>query len=176
LPAAGETDAALRRKLQRRQVKLDASPEGGPTRANLWDIARLRVSRHLCDLNFDAQRAFGLAKLCVELAYKTLMTGSQAFSADAGERQEFKYLVSLRANPIPGGVRIITVLPDAPQRGLIELALAASDPQNVILPVHALVLDAWHSLPNLPLDVAEWMNASRTKMRALQARGDKRSV
>jgi hypothetical protein len=69
LPAAGETDASLRRKLQR-QVKLDASPDGGPTQANLWDIARLRVSRHLCDLNFDAQLSFGLAKLFVDLAYK----------------------------------------------------------------------------------------------------------
>jgi hypothetical protein len=176
LLAAGETDAALRRKLQRRQVKLDASPDGGPTQANLWDIARLRVSRHLCDLNFDAQRSFGLAELFVDLAYKNLMTGRQAFSADAGERQEFKYLVSLRANPIPGGVRIVTVLPDDPQRGLMELALAASDPQNVILPVHAFVLDAWHTLPNLPLDVAAWMNASRKKMHALQSRGDKRSI
>jgi hypothetical protein len=170
LPAVGETEATLRRKLQCHQVTLEATPDDGSTQANLWDIARLRVSRHLCDLNFDALRAFSLAKLFVELAYKNLMTGRQAFSAEAGERQEFKYLVSLRANPIPGGVRIVTILPHDPQRGLIELALAASDPQNVILPVHAIVLDAWHSLPNLPFDVAAWLYASRNNMHALQSR------
>jgi hypothetical protein len=70
-------------------------------------------------------------------------------------------------------VRIITVLPDAPQRGVIELALGASDPQNVIVPVHALVLDIWGRLPNLPLKIAEWVLASKRKLHALESRSGK---
>ena len=67
--------------------------------------------------------------MLVEFAYKDLMRGREAFGAIAGQLQEITYVLSLRAQPIPVGVHIITVLPDAPQRGVIELALGASDPK-----------------------------------------------
>ena len=56
---------------------------------------------------------------------------------------------------------------------LIELALGASDPQNVIVPVHALVLDVWRRLPNLPLEIAEWALASKRKLRTVESRSGK---
>jgi hypothetical protein len=169
----GETDTTLRRKLELGQVKLDATYSGEATEVNLWDIARLHIARHLRQLNFESERAFALAEMLVEFAYKDLMRGREAFSAIAGQLQEITYVLSLRAQPIPVGVRIITVLPDAPQRGVIELALGASDPQNVIVPVHALVLDIWGRLPNLPLEIAEWVLASKRKLHALESRNGK---
>jgi hypothetical protein len=169
----GETDATLRRKLELGQVKLDATYGGEATEVSLWDIARLHIARHLRQLNFESERALALAEILVEFAYKDLITGREAFSAIAGQLQEITYLLSLRAQPIPVGVRIIKVLPDAPQRGLIELALGASDPQNVIVPIHALVLDIWRRLPNMPLEIAEWVLASKRKLQVLESRSGK---
>jgi hypothetical protein len=173
LPVLGETEATLRGKLELGHVKLEETYAGEATEVSLWDIARLHIAQRLRQLNFESERAFALAELLVALAYKDLMTGSEVFSAVAGQLQEITYVLSLRAQPIPVGVRIITVLPDAPQRGLIELALGASDPQNVIVPVHALVLDVWRRLPNLPLEIAEWVLASKRKLGTVESRSGK---
>ena len=167
MAAVGETDAALRRKLQRDQVKLEAHADEGRTRATIWDIARMRVARYHCDIGLEAEQAFGLAKFLVDLAYKELISGAKSFTASAGGQQKFLFAVFFRVGPTPGGPRIISVNPDDPQSDLAEIGLQASNPRNIVVPLHELVLDAWYSLPNLPGDVAAWMEASSKKMRAL---------
>ena len=86
----GETDTTLRRKLELGQVKLDATYSGEATEVNLWDIARLHIARHLRQLNFESERAFALAEMLVEFAYKDLMRGREAFSAIAGQLQRLR--------------------------------------------------------------------------------------
>ncbi|HEY4981258.1 MAG TPA: hypothetical protein VII24_04790 [Pseudolabrys sp.] len=172
LAAVGETPAAFRHKLRREQVKLEtADADETRTRATIWDIARLRVSRHLCDIGLEAEQAFGLAKFLVDLAYKDLIDGAN-FTESGGKRQEFLFAVFFRVGPMPGGPRIIRVKPNDPQAdqitALVEIGLQASNPQNIIVPIHKLVLDAWYSLPNLPGDVEGWMKATSLKMSALE--------
>lgn len=165
LPAVCETDASLRRKLQRGQVELEQGSDSTRTRATLWDIARLRVSRYLCDLNIEAKRAFALAEVLIERAYKKQMDGA-SFNQRSGEKQKFLYVIAQR----PGAnFRIVEVDPVAPDEGLIELGLvAASEPASIIVPVHPLILDAWYSLPNLTDDVAAWLRASSANLRRLK--------
>jgi hypothetical protein len=176
LGGAGETAAALRHKLQRGLVEIEsgAGMKGESSRATLWDIARLRVSRHLCDIGFEAGlgikegQAFGLAKFLVNLAYKELIDGEKFFTKSGGERQKFLFAVFVRVGLPPVGPRIILVDPDDSQSALEELALQTFNPQNVIVPIHKVVLDAWSSLPDLPGDVAVWMQATSSKMSALE--------
>ena len=172
LAASNETDAALRRKLQRNQVRLEtAASDDARTRATLWDIARLRVSRHLCDIGFDAERAFDLAKFLVDLAYKHLIDATNSFTMSAGDRQEFIFAVFYREAIAATGPSIIRLNPngDKWRAGLEEIGLQATNPRNVIVPLHQLVLDAWSLLPDLPGDVKAWMDASSAKMKKLQS-------
>jgi len=175
LAAVGETDAALRRKLQRKQIELEADADEGRTRATIWDIARLRVSRHLCDIGFDAERAFLLAKTLVDRAYKDLMSGNKTFTESAGKKQKFLFIVFFRVGATPGGGQVIEINPDnldEQKSDLAELGLQAFDPKNVVVPIHKLVLDAWRLLPNLPGEIDVWISASRQKMINLLGEAD----
>jgi hypothetical protein len=180
LAAVGETDAALRRKLQRGQVTIEsgAGMKGEPARATLWDIARLRVSRYLCDIGFEAGigfkegQAFGLADFLVNLAYKELIDGEKSFTKSGGERQKILFAVFVRVGLTPVGPRIISVDPDDAHASLQEIALQTFNPQNVIVPIHKLILDAWGSLPDLPGEVEVWISASRKKMISLLGEAD----
>ena len=168
LAAVGEPPAALRHKLRRGQVKLEtADADEARTRATIWDIARLRVSRHLCDIGLEAEHAFGLAEFLVDLAYKDLISG-KSFTKHGGERQKLIWAVFVRVGPVPVGPRIISVDPDNTKSAIEEIALQAFNPQNIVVPIHKLILDAWYSLPNLPGDVEVWMRATSSKMSALE--------
>jgi hypothetical protein len=59
--------------------------------------------------------------------------------------------------------------PNDRARAFKELVLQATDPKNVIYPVHFVVLDAWSKLPDTPDDLQAWMNASREKMTGIFA-------
>lgn len=161
--ATGETDASLRRKLQRSQVVINSS-ESGRTEATLWDIAILRVARHLCDLGFEAASAFSLAKGAIEHAYKDLITGRSLFGVQQAKQQAILYLAMTRSAGRVGGPTFISISPDHPEDGRKELLLRVSYPNNVVVPIQSLVTDAWYSLPNRPADVSDWLRAMGQQM------------
>jgi hypothetical protein len=171
LMAVGETDAALRRKLQRDQVRFEAERVNGRTRATIWDIARLRLSRHFCSIAMEPKEAFSLASFVIDLAFKDLITDGK-FTAAAGKKQGIVFAVFRKSEGITATPRLIRVNPSDPKqraKAFKELALLASDPENGIFPVHWAVLDAWSKLPDIPGDLQAWINASREKMQGIFA-------
>lgn len=169
--AVETTSGALRREIQRGKVELEHASEQR-TQATLGDIARLRISRFLSDAGIEAgrdkKRSFGLAKLFIADAYGHLLSGKTAFTVTAGEQQQFVYPIFNRKTRTVGPIiRLDPQATDAEKQAkLRELAQQAARPENLIVPIHRLVLDAWYSLPDLPGDVAAWMRASSHKLDA----------
>ena len=156
--ASGETDASLRRKLERGQIELPTT-EGGRTRVTLQDIAVLRVSRHLCDLGFQVERAFGLAKFAIK-------------ELDGADDHMLLYLLTSRSAAGPGGVRVLRFdMTDPPERAKArrELLAALHDTQNVLVPIQGLISDAFYTLPDLPGDVAKRLQTWSANINALQS-------
>lgn len=165
LAATMETDAGLRRKVQRGQVEFEGSGDDARTSATLWDIANVRVMRHLCDLGFEPARAFGIAKLAVKKAYGEIKSGKKVFSAHNAETQTIVFLVVKRdAAPNLAGVRLVSINPANPELGKEELWRAMSDTTSVVVQIHHLVRDAWYALPNLPPAVANWLKTGTQAM------------
>jgi hypothetical protein len=156
--ASGETDASLRRKLERGQVALPTT-EGGRTRVTLKDIAVLRVSRHLCDLGFQVERAFGLAKFAVK-------------ELDGADDHVLLYLLTSRSAAGPGGVRVLRFdMTDPGKRAEArrELLHALHDARNVLVPIQGLISDAFYTLPDLPSDVAKRLQTWSANIEVLQS-------
>jgi hypothetical protein len=128
----------------------------------IWDIARNRVSQSLCDIGIETDRASRLAKFLVDLAYKDLI-GGEHFTGSGGKRQKFLFAEFVRgAEPV--GPRIISINPDDPQADLAELELQKSSPQNIVVSIHRLVIEALDGLENRPGEVDGWIRESRKKM------------
>jgi hypothetical protein len=171
LASTGYTDAALRRQEQRGQVQFEADRVKGHIRATLWDIARLRLSRHFCYIAIEPKEAFGLASFIIDLAFKDLIEGGK-FTTSTGKKQSIVFAVFRKSEGATPTPRLIRVDPGEPKyraKAFKELALVATDPENGILPVHWAVLDAWSKLPDIPEDMQAWINASREKMQGIFA-------
>lgn len=166
IAATRETDGGLRRKMQRGEIP-NLVTENGRTKATLWDIAIIRLMRHLTDSGSDVGRAYGFAKLAIERAYKGLIKGSTTFNKRTGAEQELIYLSAPRVGKGIGGLRIIAIDPSKPELGKAELLLALSDTRNVIVPVPVLLSEAWYSLPDLPDHVAAWLKATSANLEKL---------
>jgi hypothetical protein len=170
LAATGYTDAALRRQFQRKQVEFEALPVNGRTRATIWDIARLRISRHFCYIGMEPKEAFGLAKIITGLAYRDSIEG-RGFTTAAGKKQRIIFAVCLRQKGTPAELpRIISIDPndtDYAAKAFKELVLQTTNPDNGILPVHWFVLDAWSKLPDLPENMSAWIDISRKNMQRI---------
>ena len=140
----------------------------------IWDIARRRVSQHLCEtIGCEAGQASGLAKFLIEHAYEDdLISGAKSFTGSGGERQKFIFAVFHKVGAAAAGPRIISINPDDPQSDLAELKLQKSNPQNIIVSIHTLVIDAWDGLLNLPGEVEVWISTSRRKMISLLGEAD----
>jgi hypothetical protein len=164
LRASGETDASLRRKLQRGQIKL-AKTSSGRTKVTLRDIAVLRVSRVLCDIGVDAKRAFDLAKKAVAEVFKEEHPPlSIAFlimrRTSDGTAIDYEYEFIKLTTPTEYARQIIAIMrPEDPER----------PPGSVIgSPVQAMVIDAWSGLPNLPEAIATLVRKHAEEMARLQ--------
>jgi hypothetical protein len=172
LAATGYADAQLRRQEQRGQVEFEGGQVNGRTRATIWDIAKLRVTRHLCYIGMEPKRSFGIAKVIINLAYKDLI-GDRKFTAAAGKKQQIIFAVCLREGGHVAPPRIITVDPSEPDyaaKAFKELVLqVTTNPGVGLLPVHSLVLDSWSKLPDLPVNMRAWIDVSRERMQGIFA-------
>jgi hypothetical protein len=170
LAATGYTDPALRRPMQREQVEFEAPAVNGRTRANIWDIARLRVTRSFVDLGMESKEAFGLAKLLVDHAFKALIEGRHKFTEASAKKQRIMFAVMYKSDGQVTAPRIISADPSDTQdcaSCFKELALQATNPQSIIIPLHWLVLDSWSKLPDLPESMRAWIAASQSQMQAI---------
>jgi hypothetical protein len=147
-----------------------------PLRSNamdeMWNIARFQVSQHLSKIGCEAGQASGLARFLIDHAYEDLISGAKSFTGSGGERQKFIFAVFPKVGTAVGGPRIISINPDDPQSDLAELKLQKSNPQNIIVSVHTLVIDAWDGHPKLPGEVEGWISTSRKKMISLLGESD----
>ena len=171
LKATGYTDAALRRQEQRGKVKIEAERVSTQVRATLWDVARLRLSRHFNYIGIDPKAAFDLATFIVNLAFGELMK-SEKFTVASAKKQSIVFAVFRNSENEAPAPRLIRI--DPSERGyrtkaFKELGLVVTDPENSLFPVHWAVLDAWSKLPDLPEDIQAWIAASREKMQGIFA-------
>jgi hypothetical protein len=170
LLSTGFTDAALRRQTQRKQVEFEAPAVNGRIRATIWDVARLRISRHFCYGGTEPKEAFGLAKSITGLAFSDLIEGRR-FTKAAGKKQRIIFAVCQKGASAPRP-HIISIDPSGPgyaAKAFKELVLQTTNPHNGILPVHWIVLDSWSKLPDLPENMHAWIDASREKMTGIFA-------
>jgi hypothetical protein len=173
LLSTGFTDAALRRQTQRKQVEFEAPAVNCRTRATIWDVARLRMSRDFGSRGgMEPSTAFGLARSIIELAYTDLIEDDRKLTGAKGTKQRIVFAFWLKSDSALPSPRLIRVDPNNTKdcaRAFKELALQATDPQNAIYPVHFSVLSAWSKLPGLPDDLQAWIAASREKMTGIFA-------
>lgn len=160
LAASGESDAALRRKVQRNQVAFDAQLENGRVRANIWDVARLRVSRYLSN-RFEAKEAFALASNLVSDGYSELIKGRTRFTDANGKKQAIIFVFWPDESGADLAPLTMQIDPGEGSGALAQLGREAGNPGRFLVPLHHLVLEAWEKLPDLPEGMDSWVKASR---------------